>query len=862
MKIGKVTPVEITEEMKQSYLDYAMSVIVARALPDIRDGLKPVHRRIFYAMQQMGQSYNSAYTKSAKVVGETMGKYHPHGDMAIYDALVRLAQEFSMRYPLIDGHGNFGSVDGDSAAAMRYTEVRMHKITAEMLADLEKETVDFVENFDGSLKEPVYLPAKLPNLLLMGSDGIAVGMATKIPPHNLGEVIDALLMSIENGQIVLSEKRKKGKDDQSFVIKKIKFDHSELGVNELSIPKASFSSEITLEKLVTIIKGPDFPTGGEIYDGEQIFQAYSTGKGKIIMRAKAVIQENKKNRFQIIVSEIPYQVNKATLVTKIAHLIKDKKIRDISGLRDESDRQGMRIVLDLKRTAKPKAVLNSLYKFTPMQSSYPVNIVALVNGVPQSLNLKQILIEFIKHRQKVITKRSLFDLRAAKKRAHILEGLKIALDNLDEVISTIRRSRDVNTARINLIKKFKLTEMQANAILEMQLRRLAALERQKIEDEYKQIGKQILFLTELLQKPEKILNEIKKELREIKEKYADPRRTKVFQQPVGEFSQADLVPAERCLITVTRTGYIKRLPVGTYRSQRRGGKGVIGMKTKQEDEIAQMFIANTHDKVLFFTNRGRVFAVRAWELPEGTRTSRGQAVINLINIDQGEEVQAILNLKENSQNGFLFMTTKNGRVKKTSLDNFKNIRTSGLIAIKLSGKDELCWVKKTSGEDQILLISYHGKSIRFDEKDARPMGRDTMGVKGINLKKGDYVIGMEVFKAKEDRPKDKRRKFFRNFLIITEKGLGKRTAINQWPLQKRGGIGVKAANLTPKTGRIVASLMVSQKIHQIILTSKKAQVIKLPLKNIPTLGRDTQGVILMRFSKANDTIAAVTCLEK
>jgi len=859
MNIGKVQLVEITKEMKQSYLDYAMSVIVARALPDVRDGLKPVHRRILYSLLEMGQTHTAPYTKSAKVVGNTMGRYHPHGDLPIYDALVRLAQEFSMRYPLIDGQGNFGSIDGDPPAAMRYTECRMKKITQEMVTDIEKGTVDFMDNFDGSLKEPKFLPAKLPNLLLMGSDGIAVGMATRIPPHHLGEVVDALIFLIKKGKVILPPQ--KNKKEPGFEIKKIKFEEKKFDRAKIKLPKVSFVSEATIENLLDFIKGPDFPTGGEIYNYEEISQVYTTGKGKILMRAKAKIEESKNGKFQIIVSEIPYQVNKANLVAKIAKLIKEKKIRDIASLRDESDQQGLRIVLDLKKTAKPKAVLNSLYKFTQMQTSYPANMVALVNGTPQTLNLKKILTEFVKHRQKVITRRTFFELSELKRRAHILEGLKIALDNLDAVITTIRRSKDASTARINLIKKFSLTELQANAILEMQLRRLAALERKKIEDEYQEIGKKIQYLTELLEKPSKVLEVIKKELQELKEKYADKRRTKVFKHSLKDFSEADIVPSENCLVTVTKTGYIKRLPVGTYRSQRRGGKGVTGMATKKSDEIAQMFIANTHDFILFFTNKGRVFSIRAWELPETSRTARGQAVINLINIEQEEQVQAILNLKENSQKGYLFMTTKKGRVKKTALKNFANIRSSGLIAIKLSRNDELCWVKQTNGQNHVLLITHNGKSIHFDEKDVRPMGRDTMGVRGINLKKNDFVIGMEVFSAKEKKPKDKRRKFFRDILVVMENGLGKRTKIKEYPLQKRGGIGVKAANVTKKTGKIIASQMVNQKVQQVILTSKKAQVIKLPLKNIPRLGRATQGVILMRFSKDNDQIAAVTCLK-
>ncbi len=871
MKIGKVKPVPITEEMKRSYLDYAMSVIVARALPDVRDGLKPVHRRILYAMQQMGLYHSARYTKSAKVVGETMGKYHPHGDMAIYDSLVRLAQDFSMRYPLIDGQGNFGSIDGDSAAAMRYTEVRMATITSEILADLDKKTVSFIENFDGSLKEPAFLPALLPNLLLMGSDGIAVGMATKIPPHNLGEIVGAIIFMLKKGKAILPQKTTKREND--FNIQKISLDENNRQKNGLTEIKslaksalsASFESEATVEQLMHYVKGPDFPTGASIYNRNEIAQAYTTGKGKILMRAKAEIEEKKRGRFQIIVSEIPYQVNKANLVKKIAHLVRTKKITGITDLRDESDRRGMRIVLDLKRQGRPKAILNNLYKFTPMQTTYPVNMVALVDGTPQTLTLKQILTEYIKHRQQVVSRRSIFELEAAKNRAHILEGLKIALDNLDEVIATIKRSKTPEIAQNRLMKKFKLSEIQANAILEMRLRRLAALERQKIEDEYQKIGQQIVHLSDLLSHPDKILGLIRKELLALQKKYADPRRTKVFQQPIEEFSEKDLVPKEKCLITLTKTGYIKRIPVGTYRSQRRGGKGVTGMATKEADEIAHFMTGETHDDILFFTNKGRVFSIPAWEIPEGTRTSKGQAAINLINIDQGEEIQAVLNLKEASLRKkfkYLFMTTKKGIIKKTTLEKFANIRSSGLIAIKLRRGDELCWVKPTTGSDHLLLVTYFGKSIHFNENDTRPMGRDTMGVRGIRLKSGDSVVGMEVFSAKPKKPADRRKKFFRDILVIMENGLGKRTAIKEYPLQKRGGIGVKAADVTKKTGKIIVSRLVNQGVKEIILTSKKAQVIKLPLKNIPRIGRATQGVILMRFSKKGDSVAAMTCLEK
>jgi len=848
--IGQIKPVEITEEVKSSYLDYAMSVIVARALPDVRDGLKPVHRRILYAMYQMGLSHPAKYTKCAKIVGETMGKYHPHGDMAIYDTLARLAQDFSMRYPLVDGQGNFGSVDGDSPAAMRYTEARLASITQELLSDVEKNTVEMTDNFDSSLKEPVFLPANLPNLLLMGSDGIAVGMATKIPPHNLNEVVDGLIYMVEKGAVVSTQPE----------IKKIELNDEELANSALL---AHFESDSTIEDLMQFIKGPDFPTAGSIFNKESILQAYTTGRGKVIMQAKATIDEGKDGKFQIIVTEIPYQVNKSQLVAKIATLVKEKKIEGISDLRDESDRHGLRIVIDLKKTAKPKSILNNLYKHTAMRSSFPFNMVALVDGVPQTLNLKQILIEFIRHRQKVVVRRTVFELDAARKRAHILEGLKIALDNLDEVIETIKKSPTADDAKTNLMTKFGLTEIQATAILDMQLRRLAALERKKIEDEYKAICQQIEYLTGLLIHPKKILGVITKELGELKEKYGDERRTKIYSQALTEFSEEDLVPQENCLVALTRSGYVKRLPVGTYRLQRRGGKGVTGMATKETDEIAQFLACSTHDNILFFTNKGRVFIDRVWNIPEGSRQSKGQAIINLINIEQGECIQSVLTANTtDKKNKYLLMVTKKGTVKKTEVAKFVNIRSSGLIAIKLQNQDELCWVKQTSGDDQVLLVTHDGKSIRFHEKDVRPMGRDTSGVRGILTKKDNYVVGMEVFPAKPEKPKDGRRKNFIDILVVMEHGLGKRTPVTEYPVQKRGGVGVKVANATPKTGKIITSQLVTQEIKQVIITSKRAQVIKLPLKNIPRLGRDTQGVILMRFSKPGDTVAAVACLEK
>ena len=743
------------------------------------------------------------------------------------------------------------------------TEVRLSKITQEILTDIEKETVDFSTNFDDTLKEPNFLPAKIPNLLLMGSDGIAVGMATKIPPHNLTEVIDATMTLIEKGKVILPEKdQQKEKENGTFEIKKIDLDDKQ-AEKALAV---SFESDASIEEdLMKSIKGPDFPTGATIYNKQEITQAYTTGKGKILIRAKAEIEEGKGEKFRIVIYEIPYQVNKSNLVAKIAQLVKDRKIDGIADLRDESDRQGLRVVIELKKSAKPKTILNNLYKSTQMQVSYPVNMVALIDGVPGTLNLKQILTEFVKHRQKVITKKTIFQLEGAKRQAHILEGLKIAIDNLDEVIATIKKSKDVQTAKANLMRKFNLTEIQAQAILEMQLRRLAALERQKIEDEYKEIMKTIEYLSGLLAVPKKILNIIKKELLEIKEKYGDARRTKVYVQALENFNEEDLIPKEDCLVILTKGGYIKRLPVNTYRSQRRGGKGVTGMKTKIEDEISHFFKAQTHDSILLFTNQGRVFSIRIWEIPEGSRQAKGQAIINLVSINQDEKIQSVLTLSQEDikkKDQFLLMVTKKGIVKKTYLKAFDNIRSSGIIAIKLNKDDELCWIKSTKKDDHVLLVSHEGKSIRFKEANARPTGRNTMGVRGIRLnKQDDYVVGMEVFSPAKEKPSDKRKKNFRDVLIVMENGLGKRTPLKAHRLQQRGGVGIKAAHVSPKTGKIIACRLINQNVKQIILTSKKAQVIKLPLKNVPRLGRDTQGVIFMRFNKADDKVAAVTCLE-
>lgn len=869
---GKIQSVEITSELSKSYLDYAMSVIVARALPDVRDGLKPVHRRILYAMHLMGLG-SGPFTKSAKVVGEVLGKYHPHGDVPVYDAIVRLAQDFSMRYPLITGQGNFGSVDNDPPAAMRYTEVKLAPISQTMLKDIEKDTAEFSDNFDATLKEPIFLPSLLPNLLLAGSEGIAVGMATKIPPHNLSEVVDAIIETIKKGKVTNSEipqeevKKEKQKETHiDFVIKKINLvasgEEKELTNEEVTPANISFDSEITNDELFETLPGPDFPTGGAIYDAQSLKEVYATGRGKITVRGVAEITEGKKGKSQIIISEIPYQVNKAELVLKIADLVHEKKIVGISDLRDESDKEGIRVVVELKRDAKPKAVLNNIYKHTRLQTTFPGNFVALVDGTPHTLNLKQILVEYVKHRQRVVTRRTIFELTEAKKRAHILEGLTIALDNLDAVIETIKKSRTQEDAKSNLMKKFNLTEIQATAILDMQLRRLAALEREKIEKEYKEIKGLIDKLTAILKDPQKVLDIIVKEIIELKEKFGDARRTKIYKTNIGEFSEEDLVAKEEALITVTKTGYIKRLPISTYRAQRRGGKGVIGMATKEEDEIAHLLSASTHDTILFFTDHGRVFGTKAWEIPETSRQAKGQALVNFLNLEQGEEIKSILPLAKEPEVKHLIMATKRGIVKKTELSQFANLRASGLIAIRLQGQDSLVSIHPTKGNDDVILLTKGGKAIRFPETNARAMGRATTGVTGIKLEDGDEVIGMYVFPGKEKIPSDKRKKVFRDILTISEKGIGKRTPTRLFPIQRRSGKGVKAATISAKTGELATAVMVTQKIEQVVITSKMGQVIKLPLKNIPQLGRATQGVILMRFADKSDRVAASTCLEK
>ncbi len=858
--IGKVLEVDIVPEMETSYLDYAMSVIVSRALPDVRDGLKPVHRRIIYAMDQMGLG-SGKNTKSAKVVGEVLGKYHPHGDSSVYGALVRLAQDFSLRYPLIKGQGNFGSIDGDPPAAMRYTEVKMDKISQEMIIDINKETVDMMDNFDATIQEPTVLPSRIPNLLMNGADGIAVGMATRIPPHNLKELCAAIEIILDKGNLEKIESEieidnilARPKNTQDLVLRP---------VYELEKQKYNFETNALIDELTKVVQGPDFPTYGEIYGKTGILEMYNTGRGKFAVRGKTNIEETKSGKIRIIITELPYQVNKAEFVKKIADLVRDKKIIGISDLRDESDRHGIRVVVEIKKNGKPKSILNKLFKYTALQSSYSANMLALVEGVPQTLNLRQMLLLFIRHRESIIRRRSLFDLKGAMMRAHILEGLKKALDVIDEVIKTIRSTKPDEDAKTRLMEKFEFTDLQAQAILEMQLKKLSGLERQKLDDEYNQVENTINRLTDIITKSSEMIAVLKSENKEIAEKYGDSRRTKIYVRGLEEFSEEDLVPNEAVLVALTKTGYIKRVPKETYHTQKRGGVGVVGMTTKQEDEIGCMLSVDTHDDLLFFTNRGRVFKTKVWDIQEGTRQAKGQAVINLINILQGEIVQTILPISKDSKSKYILLATQKGVIKKTSIDKFKNIRQSGLAAIKLDDKDQLTWAKLTDGSNQVFLVTHNGKCIRFNESDTRPMGRHTRGVRGILLKENDFLVGMDIVPTSIEKPIDKsKEKPFRHLLVVTENGVGKRTDVYLYPIQKRGGIGVKVANLTSKTGNIAAAQVVSEIYDQVILVSKKAITIKLPLKNIPTLNRNTKGVILMRFKTAEDKLTAMTVLEK
>ena len=785
--------------MEDSFLRYSMSVIIDRALPDVRDGLKPVHRRILYSMNQNGNRSSSRFVKSARIVGDVMGKYHPHGDSAIYDSMVRLAQDWSLRYMLVQGQGNFGSMDGDPAAAMRYTEARMAKIADEMLLDIEKETIDFRDNFDGSEQEPVVLPAKLPNLLLNGQIGIAVGMATNIPPHNLGELVDATVELIDN-------------------------------------------PDATVDDLLKHVKGPDFPTGAVVYGGAPMKQAYQTGRGSVTIRAVADIEESKKGRHQIVVTEMPYAVNKATLIERIAELVKEKKLTTISDIRDESARGTVRMVIELKKDAYPKKVLNQLYKMTSLQTSYHFNMLALIDGIqPRVLGLQEILQEYIKHRQTVIRRRTEYELKKARERAHILEGYKIALDNIDEVIKTIRASKTSEVAEAALIKQFKLSEIQAKAILAMQLRRLTGLERQAIEDELTELMKLIAKLEAILASEAEILKIIKAELLEMKEKHGDERRSKIITHELGKFSDEELIPEEDSVILLTAENYVKRTLVSEYRRQNRGGKGKRGMTTKEEDVIDQLVPASTHDYLLFFTNRGRVFRLKAYEVPAASLAAKGVAAVNLLQMQPEEKITSIIrHEKDAKDDGFLFMATKKGTVKKTPMKDYANIRTNGLIAINLDDGDELRWIKKTTGSNDIIISTSAGQAVRFNEGDARPMGRAARGVRGARLRPNDVVVGMDVVTSEEQI-----------LLVISEKGFGKRTTAANFPSHKRGGVGIKAAVVTAKTGPIISVQTIDPDMTDAILISKNGQTIRLALKDIKMLGRTTQGVTIMRLSEGD-----------
>ena len=794
----------VEDVMEDSFLKYSMSVIIDRALPDVRDGMKPVHRRILYTMGEQGLRPGSKFAKSARIAGEVMGKYHPHGDSSIYDSMVRLAQDWVMRYPLVQGQGNFGSMDGDPAAASRYTEARLGRAGNEMLTDLDKETVDFRDNYDGSEQEPVVLPAKLPNLLLNGQVGIAVGMATNIPPHNLGELVDATIELIDN-------------------------------------------KEATIDDLLQHVKGPDFPTGAVVYGGAPMKQAYQTGRGSVTIRAVAEIEETKKGRHQIVVTEMPYAVNKATLIEKIADLVKEKKLTTISDLRDESARGNVRVVIELKKDAYPKKVLNQLYKLTALQTSFHFNMLALIDGIqPRILGLQDILQEFIKHRQQVIRRRTEYELRKAKERAHILEGYKIALDNIDEVIRIIRGSKTTDVAEAALIKAFGLSEIQAKSILAMQLRRLTGLEREAIENELKELHALIEKLEGILASEEEILKIVKTELLEMKEKYGDERRSKIINHELGKFSDEELIPEEDSVILLTTENYIKRTLLSEYRRQNRGGKGKRGMTTKEEDIIDQLVPASTHDYLLFFTNKGRVFRLKAYEVPAASLAAKGVAAVNLLQMQPEEKITSIIrHEKDAKDDGYLFMATTKGTIKKTPLKDYANIRTNGLVAIKLDEGDELRWIQKTTGEHDVIISTSAGQAIRFSEKDARPMGRAARGVRGVRLRPNDSVVGMDI--VADDG---------RSLLVISENGYGKATKVANFQSHKRGGVGIKAAVVTAKTGPIIAVRTLEENASEVLLISNKGQAIRVALKDIPTLGRTTQGVRIMRMSEG-DKVASL-----
>ncbi|MFO7446262.1 MAG: DNA gyrase subunit A [Ignavibacteriaceae bacterium] len=795
----KIIPVSLEEEMKSSYIDYSMSVIVSRALPDVRDGLKPVHRRVLFGMHELGVGYNKAYKKSARIVGEVLGKYHPHGDTAVYDTMVRMVQDFSLRYPLVDGQGNFGSVDGDSPAAMRYTEARLSRIADEMLRDLDKNTVDFASNFDDSLQEPTVMPSYLPNLLVNGSSGIAVGMATNIPPHNLTEVIDGLVALIKN-------------------------------------------PDLTSEKLMKFITAPDFPTGGIIFGYEGVKEAYTTGRGRIIVRAKANIETQKNNREHIIITELPYQVNKANLIEKIADLVREGKINDISNIRDESDRDGMRVVIELKRDAQPPVVLNQLFKHTQMQTTFGVIMLALVKGIPKVLTLKEMMQHFINHRMEVVIRRTKYELDAAERRAHILEGYIIALDNIDAVIETIKKSRDAETARTNLMKKFKLSEIQAKAILDMRLQRLTGLERKKIEDEYKEVIKVIEKLKGILASEEKRYLIIKDELTALKDRYGDERRTEIVYS-YEEFSLEDIIAEEDVVVTISHSGFIKRFPVSGYRKQGRGGKGVTGAGTKEDDFIEHMFIASTHHYILFFTDKGKCYWLKVHELPEGGRATRGRSILNLIEKEKDENIAAFVTVKEFKDDAYLIMATEKGTIKKTVLSAYGNVRKGGINAINITPGDKLIEVKMTDGNNFIVIGTKNGFAIRFNEQDVRDMGRTATGVRGINLSKDDKVVGLLVIKRND------------NILVVTENGFGKRSDLNDYRITKRGGKGVITVKTSEKTGKMIAMKEVVDGDELVIITSH-GMVIRQSVKDIRVMGRNTQGVRVIRL-KEGDKIADI-----
>lgn len=802
----KRIPVSIEEEMRSSYLDYAMSVIVGRALPDIRDGLKPVHRRILYAMHEMGVSYNRPYKKSARIVGDVIGKYHPHGDVAVYDTIVRLAQEFSMRHPLIDGQGNFGSVDGDPPAAMRYTEIRMAKIAGEMLADIDKETVDFTPNYDGSMLEPLVLPTKIPNLLINGAAGIAVGMATNIPPHNLGEVIDGLILYIDN-------------------------------------PDAS------VEDLMQAIKGPDFPTAGFIHGLKGIQEAYRTGRGIVQMRARAFVETHPRTEKEsIVITEIPYQVNKAKLIEDIAGLVRDKKIEGISEIRDESDREGMRVVIEVKRGEQGAIILNQLYKHTQMQSSFGIIMLALVHNQPRVLNLKEMLRYFTEHRREIVIRRSQYELRKAEERAHILEGLKIALANLDEIIHLIRRSRTPEEAKIALVSRFTLTEIQAQAILDMRLQRLTGLEQEKIEEEYRQLIERIAYLHSVLESDSLVMQIIKDELLEIKGTYADPRRTEIIPE-TREIMIEDLIVEEDMVITISHSGYIKRNPATIYRSQRRGGKGKIGMETKEEDFVERLFVASTHANLLFFTDSGKVYSMKVHQIPEAGRLAKGKAIVNLLQLNQDEQVTAVLPVSVFSSDKYIVMATMKGVIKKTSLEAYSNIRTGGIIGILLDDGDKLTAVRLTSGDQEVLLSTHNGMAIRFNEQEIRAIGRVGRGVKGIDLDADDFVVGMEIVHNHS------------TILTVTERGYGKRTDLSEYRMQGRGGKGILTIKTTQKNGKTVSSLQVADEDEIMILTAG-GKIIRMKTKDIPIIGRNTQGVRLIDIGEDDKVVGVATLAER